>query len=129
MQGGTDPGRRRRGAPASAPNLFEMIPDRAHEWVEDEAGRIRVLVPRYGNSALGRWFAAWIGRPHIHVKFDEIGSAIWRRCDGTTPVAEIARDLEARFGEALDPLEPRIGRFFAELDRGRLIRWKPTADH
>jgi len=109
-------------AGAASPNLFEMVPDRVHEWAEDAEGKIRVLVPRYGKSAVGRWFASLMGRPHIEVRLDDIGSAIWRACDGGTPVVDIAHRIEKRFGAMVDPVEDRLARYLRQLERGGLVR-------
>lgn len=105
-------------------NLLEMVPERLPEWVDAGGGRVRVLVPRYGASRLGRWIARRIHRPHIVVNLDEIGSSVWRACDGRASVSEIARAVEAEFGGRIAPVHERLGRYFAELERGRLIRWR-----
>ena len=106
-----------------APNLLEMIPRREREWAAGEDGRIRILVPRFGQNPLGRRLAAWIGRPHIPVRLDIIGSAIWQACDGTSTVDQIARHLETRFGEEVAPALDRLARFLSELERSRFISW------
>jgi hypothetical protein len=100
-----------------------MIPIRTREWTVADNGSVAVLVPRYGRSGLGRWLAGRIGRPNIPVNLDEIGSAVWLACDGSTTVGEIMRRLEARFGARVDPVRPRVAGFFKELERGGLIRW------
>jgi hypothetical protein len=104
-------------------NLLEMIPRRDLEWATGEDGRIRILVPRFGGNALGRRLAAWIGRPHIPVRLDAIGSAIWQACDGASTVDRIARHLEERFGDEVAPAHDRLATFLAELERNRFISW------
>ena len=105
-------------------NLLEMVPERILEWTDSGDGKVKVLVPRYGGSRLGRWIAGRIGRPHISVNLDDIGSSVWLACDGRATVQEIARSLESEFGERIAPVHERLGKFFAELERGRLIRWR-----
>ena len=100
-----------------------MVPSRTREWVTDDAGTVRVLVARYGESRVGRWFARSLGRPHIAVKLDELGSAVWEACDGTTTVGTIATGLVDRFEVTGAPLQERLARFFRDLEHGRLIRW------
>jgi len=107
-------------------NLLEMVPERVPDWADAGEGKVKVLVPRYGASRLGRWFARQLGRPHICVNLDDIGSTVWRSCDGRATVQEIARTLESEFGERIAPVNERLGKFFAELERGRLIRWRET---
>ena len=84
-------------------NLLEMVPLHVHEWKEAEDGNIHVLIPRYGRSRIGRWVAEVIGRPHIIVKLDPIGSAVWKGCDGETTVGQISMQLERQFGETIAP--------------------------
>ena len=108
-------------------NLLDMMPCRAREWTTASDGRVRVLVPRYGNTSLGRWVARRIGKPHIPVSLDEVGSAIWRACDGSTTVREIARLVSDQFGDKVAPVETRLSRFFSEMERGRLIGWVEQA--
>ena len=94
------------------------------EW--DHAGdeRVVVLAPRFGTSAVGRWFAGWIGKPHIPIRLDGIGSAVWLACDGIATVGQIAGRLEERFGEDVNPIGERLSKFFREMERTRLIRWR-----
>ena len=114
---------RRRGA---SRNLLQMVPERIQKWADTGEGRVKVLVPRYGASRLGRWVAACLDRPHIAVNLDDIGSSVWRACDGRATVQEIARVLEAEFGERIAPAHERLGKYFTELERGRLIRWRES---
>lgn len=96
------------------------------KWTDAGEGKVKVLVPRYGGSRLGRWIARRIGRPHITVNLDDIGSSVWLACDGRSTVQEIASTLETKFGERIAPVHERLGKFFAELERGRLIRWRES---
>ena len=108
-------------------NLYGMVPARAREWVTDEDGRVRVLEPTYGRWRIGRWLAHRIGRPNIEIRLDEIGSEVWKACDGSTPVGRIAEMLETRFGERIAPTGERLSRFFEQLDRNKMILWKPES--
>ncbi len=106
-----------------APNLLQMIPRRDREWSVGEDGRVRILAPRFGPRRLGRRVASLIGRPHIPVRLDDVGSVVWQDCDGTSTVGQIARRLEGTFGDAVAPVNDRLARFFAELERSRFITW------
>ena len=72
---------------------------------------------------MGRWFARSLGRPHIAVKLDELGSAVWEACDGAACVGAIAEDLQGRFEMDGTSLHERLARYFRDLEHGRLIRW------
>lgn len=101
-----------------------MVPVRTRDSRQDEAGHAVVLEPRYGGSALGRWLAGLTTRPFIEIRLDEFGSAVWDSCDGERPVAEIARRLEARFGERVAPVHDRLAEFLRTLERTRFIAFR-----
>ncbi len=101
-----------------------MVPERAREWVRSDSGQVRVLEPRYGRTALGRWLASHVPNPEIEIKLDEIGSAVWEECDGASSVAQILERLRSRFGTQIEPGSERLARFFTVMERDRLIRWK-----
>jgi hypothetical protein len=105
-------------------NLLEMVPHRREEWCLTESGEVRILVPRYGRSSLGRWVAARLRRPHITVNLDRLGSAVWKACDGETSVGGIADRLEETFGDDAAPIHERLETFLQELERGRFIKWQ-----
>ncbi len=111
---------------ARAANLLTLVPCREHPWEVGDDGRVCVLVPRYGAHALGRWLARNFGARPISVRLDRLGSAVWRACDGEASVDAIAARLEAELGPKEAPGHDRLARFFAEMDRGRLIRWRKT---
>jgi hypothetical protein len=105
-------------------NLLTMVPERSREWRRSDAGDVRVLEPRFGRSRPGRWLARYLRMRDIEIKLDEFGGAVWEACDGRATVAEIAAELRGRFGDRVEPVDERLGRFFARLEHTRLIRWR-----
>lgn len=55
---------------------------------------------------------------------DDYGSAVWKLCDGKTTVREIADVLSEQFGDAVDPLYPRLAEFLRILERNEFIDFK-----
>ncbi len=106
----------------SAANLLEMTPRRVRPWEEGEDGRVRVLVPRYGDHPPGRWLSRALSREPIRVRLDETGSLVWKACDGRRTVTEIAASLSGPAAEG-DDLHERLARYFRELEVSRFIRW------
>ncbi len=104
-------------------NFLELIPERAYEWVEQENGRVSILVPKYGTSRLGLWLARRLKKPYIFIKLDEVGTAVWLACDGRTTIRQIGIQLQQRFGDQIEPVYERMAIFFRALDREKLIRW------
>lgn len=52
------------------------------------------------------------GKPRVtHVHLDEFGSFVWRQIDSKRTVAQIAETVHEQFGEAAEPLHPRIVKY------------------
>jgi len=105
-------------------NLLAMTPRRIREWDEEEDGRVRVLVPRYGTHALGRWLATRMAKAPIKVRLDSTGSLVWKACDGNRNVAQIAELVTRDLGAGSDDLHARMAAYFRELEVSRFISWQ-----
>ncbi|MFR9709272.1 PqqD family protein [Paenibacillus sp. MB22_1] len=87
-----------------------------------EDGRTELLLPR--RSWLERQSVRYLKQPPvIHVHLDELGSEVVSRCDGTHTVGEIAETVKTRFGEAAEPLLPRLRKFIEILEVNGWLRW------
>ncbi len=95
-------------------------PRRLLEWREED-GRCVLLRPRFGTSRPGRWLAGLAGDPHYRIRLDEVGTLVWKACDGRTSLAEIARAMRAAFGDRAEPAEERLARFVRRMLKGRMI--------
>jgi hypothetical protein len=94
----------------------EVRPRRRLEWSEGADGRVEVLRPKFGTGRVGRWISGRLANPFLAVRLDEVGSFVWKRCDGEHTVAEIARELAGRDPSPAPDLERRLAIF---LDRMR----------
>ena len=106
-------------------NLLKMRPIRDREWhVDEESTSVHITHPRFGSS-VGRRVGSLFGvSPTYEVKLDEYGSAIWELCDGRKTAEEIGKALKERFGEAVEPLYPRLSKFLQTMERNKLIRYE-----
>ena len=104
-----------------AANLLELTPARQFPYETGEDGLVTVLVPKFRNRFLARTVLPFLAHPNFRVKLDAVGSHIWSRCDGATPVGAIAESLRERFGDAVEPVEGRIAKFLQHLERGDLL--------
>jgi hypothetical protein len=102
-------------------NLWEAKPKRLVQSETTVEGAVTVLVPKFRNPFLVKWVLPHLARPFFRVKLDAVGSAIWNRCDGATPVSAIAEELKSTFGAAVEPVDDRIGSFLRQLERGDLM--------
>ncbi len=95
-------------------------PRRLLEWREED-GRCVLLRPRFGTSRPGRWLAGLAGDPHYRIRLDEVGTLVWKACDGRTSLAAIARAMRAAFGDRVEPADERLARFMRRMLKGRMI--------
>ena len=96
-------------------NYLDMIPTRADlAWSADETGIVTLEIENKGvmNTIAQKLFR----KPRIsYVHLDETGSFLWPRIDGERTVYELAPAVKERFGEAAEPLYPRIAKYFQVL--------------
>jgi hypothetical protein len=74
----------------------ELVPLPQHHAEDEPDGRVTVLVPRFSGRWARRWVLPLFARQEVPLRLDELGSFVWRQCDGRTPVGEIATRLHAR---------------------------------
>ncbi len=86
-----------------------------------ENGLVTLIVPKFKNKYVVKWFVPLLAKPNIKVKLDALGSFVWSRCDGQTSVEQIGRDMAEAFGEPLEQLYDRIGRFLAKLAKDKFV--------
>jgi hypothetical protein len=102
-------------------NLLELKPKRNLEWESRESDLVMLLVPKFKNPLLVKWFVPMLAKPNIKVKLDEFGSFVWTRCDGQTSVERMGEEMALKFGEPLESLYERIGKFVAKLARDKFV--------
>lgn len=98
-------------------NLLDLKPRRNLEWEVDDGGRAVLLVPKFRSRWLRAWLLPLLAKPSFRVRLDAMGTAFWQRCDGSTPVLEIAEQMSAQSGSDVDDMIERLGRFLARLER------------
>ncbi|MDP6580765.1 MAG: PqqD family protein, partial [Vicinamibacterales bacterium] len=106
-------------------DFASVQPRRLLEWCEED-GRCVLLRPRLGSSRLARWVAGLGGDPHYRIRLDEVGTLIWKACDGQTALADIVALMRKRFGDQVEPADERLARFVRKMVKGRLITLEPA---
>ena len=102
-------------------NLFALRPRRGVRWERGADGLVTVLVPKFTNRFVVRWFVPLLARPDVAVRLDTEGSFVWDRCDGGTTVEAIADALHAQLGGDEAAVGERVGRFVEKLARASLV--------
>jgi hypothetical protein len=102
-------------------NLLELTPEQRVSWENGENGNVVVLVPKFQHELLVKWLVPHLKYPHVRVKLDKLGSFVWKQCNGTTTVAEIADRLRAEFQDTAGSAEDRIRTFLLLLEKSDLV--------
>ena len=96
-------------------------PRRLLEWREDHAGQAVLLRPKLGRSRLARWCSKHLQNPYYRIRLDDIGTLVWKSCDGSTTLTSILQSMREHFGPGVEPAEERLWRFLQTMRRSRLI--------
>jgi hypothetical protein len=94
--------------------------ERRLKWTEKE-GRVVVFRPRFGESKLGKKFADLVGLTDYRIRLDEVGSLVWKHCDGETSVEKILGEMRAHFGDKIEPADQRLKTFLAQMQQSKMI--------
>ena len=100
-------------------NLLDMVPVRRSDVIRD-GDFLRVPIYR---TDRGRRIATALGlKTERGIRFDDYGWAVWDLSNGRRDIRRIGRELKKTFGGDVDPLYPRLSKFYAYLQNLKLIR-------
>ncbi len=94
-----------------------LVPVPQHRSEDEPDGRVTVMVPRFTGRWTRRWVLPLFARREMRLHLDELGSFVWRQCDGRTTVGEIAARLQASSGEQRAEAGTRVMTFLRRLAR------------
>lgn len=105
-------------------NYLDLIPERNEKlrWHRDLKERVVLEVENTGlmNTIAQKLF----NKPRFtKVHLDANGSFIWSQIDGEKTVEDIARLVKKEFGEAAEPLYPRIVKYFQIVESYHFIKF------
>ena len=106
-------------------NYLEFIPVRsdALTWKTDKKGIVTLDIENKGfmNRLCQKIF---LKPEHSYIHLDELGSFVWPLIDGEKNIIELGDPVKEHFGEAADPLYPRLAKFFQILESYHFISFK-----
>ena len=108
----------------TALDFARVQPRRLLEWCEED-GRCVLLRPRLGTTRVARWLAGLVGDPHYRIRLDEVGTLVWKACDGSTSLADIVGRMREQFGDQIEPADQRLSQFVRKMLKGRMIAVEP----
>ena len=104
-------------------NYLEKIPVRKADlhWKKDEDGLVTLFV--HNTAIMKKITQKLLKKPeYTQVHLDENGSFIWPLIDGKKDIVELGILVKEYFGEAAEPLYPRIAKFFQILESYGFVR-------
>jgi Coenzyme PQQ synthesis protein D (PqqD) len=85
------------------------------DWSEDDAGMVALRIPQRQDRWV-RFLNRIAAAPeHKQVVLDEIGSDVWRMCDGATPVEAIVRALMKKYKLSRREVELSLSLYLKQL--------------
>lgn len=107
------------------PNLLDFIPQHNIDWEINSDNQLIILKkPKFENSFLKKHLLPLLRDPNFKIKLDKYGSQVWRHIDGRHNVMQIADFLKEEFGEVVDPVYERVGKFILSLEKSKFIIYK-----
>ena len=105
-------------------NYLDLIPEKSNslKWHTDLKERVILEVENTG--IMNKIAQSLFNKPRFtKVHLDANGSFIWPLIDGKRTVADIALLVKEQFGEAAEPLYPRIIKYFQIVESYHFIRF------
>lgn len=105
-------------------NYLERIPVRADlKWTTDDEGKVTLWI--HNTALLQKITQKIFFKPeYSQVHLDVNGSFIWPLIDGEADILAISEKVKEHFGEAAEPLYPRLVKFFEILKSYNFIHFK-----
>ena len=110
-------------------NYLENIPVRKEDlrWGTDENGVVTLFV--HNTGIMKKITQKLLKKPeYTQVHLDENGSFIWPLIDGERDIVELGVLVKEHFGEAAEPLYPRLAKFFQILESYGFVRLEKKKD-
>jgi hypothetical protein len=99
----------------TAEEFLQFKPSRLeYKWSTDKEGHVQIQVPKF-KSSIGKKFCTLLKKDQIIIaNMDDLGSIVWKYCDGKKTVAEILKILETTFPQE-DNLDQRLFLFIQQM--------------
>lgn len=99
------------------------IAPKAEIWEQDQDGIVTIHIENKG--LMNVIFQKILRKPRVsYVHLDAQGSFVWKLCNGSRTIEEIAEAVHREFGEAADPLYERLLKFFEITESYDFVSWK-----
>lgn len=100
--------------------FLNAYPIRACEFVEGN-GIVTVLYKKEKLTIVEKFFFKnSASKPH-KIDLDEVGSFIWKLCDGKKNIEQIIENTKEEFGDRVEPAKERVELFINQMNKTKLI--------
>lgn len=106
-------------------NYLENIPvrDESIRWETNDKGIVTLYI--HNKGFMKKLTQILFKKPeYSQVHLDENGSFVWPLIDGEKNIVELGEIVKAHFGEAAEPLYPRLAKFFQILASYNFVSFK-----
>ncbi|MBN2426101.1 MAG: PqqD family protein [Calditrichaceae bacterium] len=103
-------------------NFKEIVPIRRFEWEEDKkTGRITILRPKFESAFCKKYLLPFFKNKFFKIKLDELGSIVWKNCDGKNSVEGIKAVTQKTFNQDIEKIDERLKKFILQLHREKFV--------
>lgn len=105
-------------------NILGMVPKHVVENFTETDGLVTLNLPKFKQPFFSKWLIPRGKSSFIHIKFDKIGSQVWKQIDGKKNLQEICNAIKPNLQEKeIVNLEERSAKFITELYKSRFINF------
>lgn len=97
------------------------VRNRLVEWSDEGEGGVILRVPRRRDGLAGLLNRVVAAPEHRQVQLDEVGSDVWRMCDGASTVETIIGELAKKYRLNRREVELSLGQYLKQLAQRRYI--------
>lgn len=93
-----------------------------YEWYTDEKDLVHIKVPKFETN-IGKKFCSLLRKEQIMIAdMDELGSFVWKHCDGTKTVSDILEVLKKKFPDQKE-IDQRLFLFIQQMGQLRYLEY------
>ena len=102
-------------------DISNLVPHRNLKWEDAQNGKIILIVPKFRNRLAVKFLLPFLPKPDIRIHLDDLGSFVWKNCDGHQTVSIISSELLSSFGSSTEQAHSRTARFIRILHKENFI--------
>lgn len=100
---------------------LELFPLRQLDFELNEKKLAEIFVP-HSENWFTKNFLPKIKSPAQRIHLDDIGTFIWKLCDGTNSIASICKKIQMEFGDRVTQIEERTVLFAQQMYKQNFLK-------